>query len=126
MKKNIMFLATLFMIVSGCSTLKSDVSQVRVDCRPEGALVEINGEHKKSPAEFSVQRNKDVEIICTKPGYLTSKKRVATHLNGTGKLDALGGLLIALPAIGLLTPGAWDLNQTDITIDLVEDPQSDK
>ena len=110
-------------LLSGCSTLKTNrYTDVTVQCEPEGAIAQVNAEHKVSPATFSVVTNKDIEVSCQKPGYITSSKKVRTHLTTAGVLDAIGGFLFFVPAIGLITPGAWDLNETSFHMALVQEP----
>ena len=111
MRKITVVLIVLFMAV-GCSAMKSNkYTDVNVRCEPDAAIASVNGEHKSSPATFSVVTNKDIEVACQKPGYITSSKTVRTHIATTGVLDAIGGFLFLVPAIGLISPGAWDLDQ---------------
>lgn len=110
-------------LVSGCSTLKTDhYTDVSVSCKPDESIASVNGEHKNSPATFSVVTNKDLDISCQKPGYITSTKKVRTHITTTGVLDAIGGFLFLVPAIGLISPGAWELDQKEIEMTLVKEP----
>jgi hypothetical protein len=69
-----------------------------------------------------VVTNKDLDISCQKPGYITSTKKVRTHITTTGVLDAIGGFLFLVPAIGLISPGAWELDQKEIEMTLVKEP----
>lgn len=123
MKKNVVA-PFIFLACSGCSTLKTDhYTDVTVTCKPEAAIASVNGEHKDSPASFSVVTNEDIDVSCQKPGYISSSKKVRTHITTVGVLDAIGGFLFLVPAIGLISPGAWDLDQKDIELTLVKDPE---
>ena len=120
---NKMFVALAVFLASGCSTLKTDhYTDVSVSCKPDESIASVNGEHKNAPATFSVVTNKDLDVACQKPGYITSTKKVRTHITTTGVLDAIGGFLFLVPAIGLISPGAWELDQKEIEMTLVKEP----
>ena len=40
------------------------------------------------------------------------------HLNETGILDIIGGIIILIPALGLLSPGAWSVDETAVTVQM--------
>jgi hypothetical protein len=67
-----------------------------------------------------VKRNRDVSIQCYKEGYAPYQRTIGNHFNTTGVLDAVGTWLFLLPGIGLFTPGAWSLDETDVTISLYQ------
>ena len=122
--KNIVIFFTLVAMISGCSTFKSNkYTDVSVNCKPDNSIAGVNGERKESPSKFSVITNKDIDVSCQKPGYITSTTKVRTHITTTGILDAIGGLLFLVPAIGLISPGAWDLDQKDFEMTLVKEPE---
>ena len=122
--KKVLIVPVILSIATGCSTLKADhYTNVSVVCKPEESIASVNGEHKNSPATFSVVTNKDIDVSCQKPGYIASSKKVRTHITTSGVLDAIGGFLFLVPAIGLISPGAWDLDQKEIEMTLVKDPE---
>ena len=111
-------------VVCGCSTLKTErFAEVAVICNPEGAIASVNDVHKDSPATFKVVTNKDIDVSCQKSGYITSSEKVRTHITATGVLDAVGGFLFLVPAIGLISPGAWALDKESFEITLVKQPE---
>lgn len=110
--------------VCGCSAMKTNkYTDVSVKCMPEDSIASVNGVHKESPAIFSVVTNKDIDVSCQRTGYLTSTTKVRTHITTTGILDAIGGFFFLFPALGLVSPGAWDLDQKNLEIVLVENPE---
>ena len=112
------------MLFSGCSTLKSNhFADVKVSCDPENSIASVNGESKASPATFKAVTNKDIDVSCQKPGYITSSRKVRTHITTSGVFDAIGGFLFLFPAVGLLSPGAWELDETTFEMTLVEQPE---
>ncbi len=92
--------------------------EVRVSCRPTDAALLINGQRYKTPATVIVPRNREVSIKCTKDGYYTYDRLVGTHLNPLAAVDLVGTVFLLFPVIGLISPGASSLDQTDFSIEL--------
>jgi hypothetical protein len=107
-------------LTSACSAFLPKTQTTDVTCSPEGAVVVVNGQRYKSPAQFEAKRNRDLSIQCRKEGYETAQRTVGHHFNATGVLDVVGTVLYLLPGIGLLTPGAYSLDETNVNIELFE------
>jgi hypothetical protein len=80
--------------------------------------LKVNGDRFNCPAEIKVRRNNYVLIEAEKEGYENYIKSIDYHLNGTGITDAVGAAIWYIPGVGLMVPGAWDLDETEITVDL--------
>ena len=121
MRKNII-LATITsaLLTSGCSAFRPSTQFVNISCEPEGSRVTVNGVRYGSQASVEVKRNRNLTIQCRKKGYETSQRTIGTHFNGTGAIDAVGTFFFLFPVIGVFTPGAWSLDQTDVHIQLYE------
>lgn len=78
----------------------------------------VNGQRYTPPAQVKVRRDRDVSIQCYKDGYTPYMRTIGNHMNGTGTLDVVGTVLFLVPGIGLLTPGAYSLDETEIGISL--------
>ena len=87
----------------GCSAFKSSTQTVSINCNPPDATLMVNGQRFKSPAQIKVKRNRDVAIQCYKEGYFSYQRTTVCFL---------------LPGIGLFCSGAWDLDETDLNIEL--------
>ena len=107
--------------VAGCSTWQPTHQHVKIACSEPDAVLDVSGIKYRGSVELEARRNKDLLIACSKPGFLTSSKTIRTSLSGTGKADAIGGLLLLAPAVGLVTPGAWNLDESDITIPMLKE-----
>lgn len=116
MKRLSLGLALSSLCVAGCSTVQPLTQHIRIACSEADAVLEVNGNKYTGLADLDLVRNKDVSITCTKPGFQTASKTVRTSLSGTGIADAIGGVLLLGPAVGLVTPGAWNLDETDVTL----------
>lgn len=103
----------------GCSAFKSSTQTIAVTCNPSDSILMINGQKYHSPAQVRVKRNRDVAINCYKEGYFSYQRTVGNHFATTGVLDAIGTALILVPGIGLFCSGAWDLDDTEVNIELI-------
>lgn len=103
--------------LSGCSFLMPWNQEITVNAEPENARIFVNGTPRgEGHVTETVRRNKAVSILVTHPDYADQTRRVASTLSGTGTADIIGGALILLPALGLLSPGAWDLQQDTVSV----------
>lgn len=103
--------------LSGCSFLMPWNQDLTVTAEPDDARIIINGKtHGEGQVTTSVRRNKPSQILVTHPDYTDTTRRVDKTLSAAGTADLVGGVLIMVPALGLLSPGAWDLDQTHMTI----------
>ena len=103
---------------AGCSAFRSTTQQVSVTCIPEDATLMIDGQRCRSPVTIKARRDRDISVQCFKDGYLPYQRLVGIRFNTTGVLDAIGTFCFLLPAIGLCTPGAWSLEDTEIAVTL--------
>lgn len=104
----------------GCSAFKSSTQQMNITCNPTDAVLIVNGQRYHSPAQINVKRNRDVSIQCYKDGFEPYQRTIGNHFSTTGVLDTIGTVCFLFPGIGLFTAGAWDLDETDVQIDLYQ------
>jgi hypothetical protein len=112
--------AILLATSTGCSAFRGHMQTMNINCNPSDSILMVNGQRYTSPAQVSVKRNRDVSLQCNKEGYAPYQRTIGHHFNETGILDAIGTWLFLVPGIGLLTPGAWSLDETDVTISLYQ------
>ena len=123
MKKFAIALIVLFFIVLltamiGCSAFRTSTQTLSIRCSEPDAYVSVNGDKIIPPAKVDVRRNSKVMIEAKKSGFIPYSKQISYHINETGILDAVGIAFTFFSVFGLLTPGAWSLNETDINIEL--------
>ncbi len=104
--------------LQGCSAFRPQNQMVNISCDPDNALLQVNGERQNTTDQIEVPRNRQLSVQCSKSGYHPASKTVGTHLSTTGVLDIIGIFIFILPGIGLFTPGAWDLDETEISLQL--------
>ncbi|MCK4563155.1 MAG: hypothetical protein KAU94_00615 [Verrucomicrobia bacterium] len=113
-------LATTLLTLSGCCAFRPHSQMVNITCMPEDAILTVNGQRYTSPVQIDVKRNRNLSIQAYKEGYMPSQRTVGHHFNATGALDAVGTFLFLFPGIGLFTPGAFSLDETDVAITLYQ------
>ncbi|HUA66330.1 MAG TPA: hypothetical protein VME24_10805 [Alphaproteobacteria bacterium] len=111
--------AVLLAGATGCSAFRSSVETMNINCAPQDSILMVNGDRYTPPAHVTVKRNREVSIQCYKDGFVPYQRTIGYHFNATGALDAVGTALFLVPAIGLFTPGAWSLDETQVNIALV-------
>jgi hypothetical protein len=118
MKKTIVFFVCFTFMTQGCSTLNSSTQQIKIACTPsDGVTLIVNSQKQlQCPIQMDVPRNKKLTIEAVKDNYFLYSKTVDYHLNGIGTLDAIGIAFTFFSVFGLLSAGAWDLDETSIDV----------
>ena len=120
------FAALCLAFATGCSVLARGEQVVSITVTPSDASVIANGVeyHMLSPMFIEVPTRDALLVTAYKPGYRTAFYAADSELSSTGKLDALGSIFV-LPAVGLLTNGAWRFTESNIVINLqpLPDPE---
>ena len=121
MKKLIVTLLSLTLTVSGCSAFVPPNQKVKASCSEPDATLQVNGgDIYTGSAELDVRRDKVFAYNCYKPGYYPGQKAVPYSISTTGVLDFVGSMLFLIPIVGIFTPGAWHLDETDTRINMVK------
>jgi len=118
-RSNAFALLSAVLLLAGCSSFQQPTQLLTVTCTPSRAVVVVNGQYYRPPVYLTLPRDRTVTIQCHKEGYVPYVKVVGTHLNTCGKLDSIGAGILLIPGIGLFSPGAWSLDETDVNITLL-------
>ncbi len=105
-------------VASGCSLARPDKQTINITCSQQDLVVKVNGDRVTCPSKVDVRRDSKVVFEATKEGHETFSKTIDYHLSTAGKWDVVGTLCLLVPVVGLMSPGAWDLDQTDFSIQL--------
>ena len=111
-------LISISLYSTGCSLFAPSTELVNVTCTEPDAVLMINGVRYKSPAQVRVKRNQLLSIQAYKEGFFPCQRTIDHHMSTTGVLDVIGLFFFLFPGIGIFFPGAWSLDETDITIQL--------
>lgn len=103
----------------GCSAFRPHQERISVMTNQPDAKIFVNGNQiGQGMVNTKVKRNKDVQIMASKPGYQTAYRQIDSNLNITGILDIVGIFFFIWPFIGLLTPGSKSLDETNVALNL--------
>jgi len=102
----------------GCSAFQPKMQNVTINSVPSGADIKVNGQNLgPAPVSLELERNKEHAIVATL-GSRSSVRQLNSKFSKTGILDVIGTIFFLIPGIGLLTPGAWELDSTNVTMQL--------
>ena len=119
---NVMMATLMLIVTNGCSFFAPKTQSISINSEPEAAEVVIdNTEHFTTPCDVTVSRNDNVSIIVRKDGYRTKTVKLNRTLSTTGVLDVVGACIFLVPALGLLSPGAYKMDQNSVYVPLVKD-----
>lgn len=112
-------LLPICLALSACSSFAPHTMPVTVSSHPEAELFMDDERIGLGTATVDVPRNKP-HRFSAQHGELYVEHRVGRHLSGMAVLDIVGGLIWLVPFIGLAAPGAWDLDETSVHLELPE------
>lgn len=121
MKKIISLLVAGSIFVSGCSAFVPKTQAIKASCSEPDAILQINGgESYTGQVKVETRRDKVFSYTCYKQGYYPAQKSVSYSISPTGVADFIGSMIFIIPIIGVFSPGAWDLDEKDVTINMLE------
>jgi hypothetical protein len=121
MKKIISITLSISILASGCSAFVPKTQTVTAACSEPDATLQINGgESFTGQAKVETRRDKVFSYACYKQGFYPAQKSVSYSISPTGIADFIGSMIFIIPIIGVFSPGAWDLDQTDVTINMLK------
>ena len=111
---NVVMAALVVLSTNGCSLFAPKSETVSVNSEPQGAQVYVNDTLKgTTPCNVSVPC-KEANIIVKKEGYNSQYYTIGHSLGTCGILDIVGTVIIIVPLFGLLSSGAYTLDQHTI------------
>ncbi len=111
---NVVMAALVVLSTNGCSLFAPKSETVSVNSEPQGAQVYVNDTLKgTTPCNVSVPC-KEANIIVKKEGYNSQYYTIGHSLGTCGILDIVGTVIIIVPVFGLLSSGAYTLDQHTI------------
>ena len=117
---NIIVCSLFVMQMIGCSAFRASTQPVKFTCEPkEGVDLVVSGKKYNCPVTVELPRNKEFTVEGYKVGYFPYNRTISYHRSDTFVLDVIGTCIFLIPAIGLMSPGARDLDETDIYVKLM-------
>ena len=121
MKKIICITIAVSMLTTGCSVFVPKTQAVSASCSEADATLQINGGQTfQGHAQVESRRDRGISIVCYKPGYYPAQKSISPSISWTGVADFVGSIIFIIPIVGIFSPGAWDLDETDVTVNMVQ------
>lgn len=105
--------------LAGCSLFGPRYETIGVSSDPPGAKVNVSGRPVgTTPVRFEVHRGENLLLEVQKPGYQTQYRSASRKLSTLGILDVVGGAMLLLPLIGLISSAAWEHDPAEFGITL--------
>jgi len=121
MKKIISITLSFSIVLSGCSAFAPRTQTVSASCSEADATLQINGGQTYiGQTKIEARRDKVFSYSCFKQGYYPAHKSVSYSISPTGVADFIGSMFILIPIVGIFTPGAWDLDEKEVTINMLK------
>lgn len=121
MKKIIAVILAISVLISGCSAFVPKTQTVTASCSEPDAILQINGgQTYTGQVKLDARRDKVFSYTCFKQGYYPAQKSVSYSISPTGVADFVGSMIFIIPVIGIFTPGAWDLDENNVTINMIK------
>jgi len=117
MLRRICIIGVLGCLLEACSFLNFSDEYIQVATSEDDAKIYINSVYEgQGSANVKVVRDEDVSILVKKKGFRPETREISRKLSSVGFVDLLGGAIIVLPLFGLLSSGAWEPEQNNISI----------
>jgi hypothetical protein len=108
-------LALPFLTASCASLINGSHETVPINVQPAGATIQVGGSQYISPADASLARDRDYQIIASKPGYETQTTELHSSFSGWTLLDTI---FIIPWAVDLADGAAYKLEPTTVEMQL--------
>jgi hypothetical protein len=113
--------------LGGCSLFGPRYETIGVSSDPPGANVNVSGRPVgTTPVHFEVHRGDNLLLEIQKSGYQTQYRSASRKLSTLGILDVVGGAMLLLPLIGLISSAAWEHDPAEFGITLEPDKTHEK
>ena len=112
----------LAFMTAGCSVFRPAKQAIRIETTPSGVPVFVDGQDRgPSPVTIELQRNQSHKIMASTQGAVYTRE-LNPKLSAAGTLDIIGAAVVLVPGVGLLAPGAYDLDMMNVILHLDEKP----
>ena len=118
--KRVILSVILLLSLCGCSAFRDNTQTINITCNVPDTILKVDGDKKPCPSQVEVRRDKKITIEAYKPGYDRYYKIIDYHLSTAAKWDVVGTCAWFFPVIGFAYPGAWDLDTTEVQVELNE------
>lgn len=104
-------------LLTGCSLFRSSMQSISISATDPQAMLFADGQPVgQGAANISLKRNETHTFLAKTEDGRAGTAQVGRSMSSTAMLDIVGGIFLLVPFFGLLGPGAWDLDATNIVI----------
>jgi len=108
----------LVTVLASCSALQDSKQSISITTNDPQAEIFVDGAGVgRGSASVQVARNKTHSIMA-RVGERSASASTSKSVSATGWLDVIGGFFFLIPWIGIVTPGFWELDQTNFSLSL--------
>lgn len=116
----------LIIKLAGCSLIQPSTQPVTISPSNQNAKIFVNGNLiGKGPQTVQLKRNTTHSIMAKCPNS-SGVASIDKNMSTTGVLDVVGGLIFLVPFVGLLSPGAYELSPSSISVAIPDESSCDK
>jgi len=116
-RKNIACILMLSLFLCSCSMFNWSRTPLRVTSSEDDAKIYVNGEYMGTGmVQTRVPRHTDISILVKKDGFKPAQRELSYRLGTVGTIDLLFGCVLLIPLIGLAFPGAYIVDQENVSI----------
>ena len=108
----------MMLFLSSCSMFNWTDASLHVQSSEPDAKIYVNGNYiGEGDVQTTVPRRTYVSVLVKKKGFKTVERELAYCPGTVGTIDIIGGVLFwYVPWIGLFFPGAYTVEEEDVTI----------
>ena len=107
---------SLLWFSTACSLASPSSQTITIVPSHPKAEVTVDGQNRgKGTMSVEMKKNKDHSVLA-RCGNSSGVASVYRNFSTTGLLDLIGGLLLLVPFIGLVSPGAWELSPSTVSV----------
>ncbi len=110
--------ALLCLSISSCSFFSPSSQHVVIESSSPTATIKVNGlTVGQGKASIPLKKNKDYTISAI-AGHKKGFAHIESELSATGVIDIIGGVVWLFPFLGLISKGAWKLDQEYVYVEV--------
>ncbi len=114
-----------FLSLTSCSLAAPSHQSINIMPSHQSAKVYVDGNLSgEGPQTVSMSRSSSHSIMAKCDGS-AGTAMIDRSLSTTGILDIIGGVIILIPFIGLVAPGAWKLSPTTVSVAIPDESACD-
>jgi hypothetical protein len=109
--------AVSLVLLPGCSCFKSSMESVSITASDADAEIYADGQPVgRGVATAHLRRNESHTFMAKTADGRAGTAQVGRSWSTTATLDVIGGFFFLVPFVGLLAPGAYDLDETHVEV----------